>query len=246
MVDPKDVCKGIEGAEVHTKPFIHLCLSNVFTDEDYHEILRFLPSSDEYVELRHKDAKLPDNTYSRLEFELTRDRLERLDVNHSRYWNDFTRALHHPSIARAFETKFMEAGCKVKLETNTILRLSLARDFPGYFIRPHQDIPSKLLTVQIYLPRDNKTAELGTNFYRIDEERVLRKDASVPFMMNSGYAFPVSEESWHGVDAIPPGVQERNSLMLVWYVDNAMAKLGATARQLLRSFSQVMHRIDQE
>ena len=131
--------------------------------------MRLLPLSDDYVELRHKDAKLPDNTFSRLEFPITHEQLERLDDEHCRCWSDFASTLNHPSVANAFMEKFAELDLHVSLVGRTSLRLSLVRDFPGYRIRPHQDIPSKILTAQIYLPQDDRHPELGTNFYTRDE-----------------------------------------------------------------------------
>ena len=63
-------------------------------------------------------------------------------------------------------------------------------------------------------------------FYRRGDSGLLEIDSTVPYLPNSGYAFPVTEGSWHGVDPIPPGAPPRDSLMLIWYVDGAWKKLG--------------------
>ncbi len=234
MIESKDIVQAIRAAAAHSRPFPHLRLSDVFGGEDYREILRLLPPRHAYSELRHKDARLPDGTYSRLEFSLTLERMERLDRDRRRFWAGVADALRHPDIAREFAARFAELGCQVPIESGSVLRLSLTRDFPGYSIRPHQDIPSKLLTVQIYLPPDDRGSAMGTNFYRRGAAKVLERDVSVPYLPNTGYAFAVTENSWHGVDTIPPGAPDRDSLMLVWNAEGAAAKLATSARLTLR------------
>ncbi len=235
MIDSTDILKAIEASVVYTRPFTHLRLSDVFKQDDYPEILRLLPSSSDYAELRHKDAKMPDNSYSRLEFLLTDEQIERLDSERRQFWLNVKCILDHPGIADSFMKKFSAIEFNAPLKGRVILRLSLVRDLPGYFIRPHQDIPSKLLTTQIYLPQDDRWSELGTNLYTRDQVGKFKTDVAVPFLPNSGYAFPVSKNSWHGVDVIPSEATERNSLMMVWYVDGPVATLMAKARHVLRS-----------
>lgn len=234
MIRAADIIQAVGAAQLRSRPFPHLRLSCVFGKEEYRDIRRLLPGNADYAELRHKDARLPDGTFSRLEFQLTGERLARLDPNRRRYWSEFAAALRHGNVARAFAARFAELKCDVPLEKGSTLRLSLVRDFPGYFIRPHQDVPSKLLTVQIYLPQDDGESDRGTIFYRRGDSGLLEIDSTVPYLPNSGYAFPVTEGSWHGVDPIPPGAPPRDSLMLVWYVEGAWKKLEAAARQARR------------
>ena len=237
MIESRDIVQAVRAAVAHSRPFPHLRLSDVFGGEDYREVLRLLPPRHAYAELRHKDAKLPDGTYSRLEFPLTLERMERLDRDRRRFWAGIADALRHPDIAREFAARFAELGCSSlppPPETGSVLRMSLVRDRPGYSIRPHQDIPSKLLTAQIYLPGDDSGVERGTDFYNRGESGVLELDTTIPYLPNSGYAFPVTDNSWHGVRTIPAGAPDRDSLMLVWYVEGALARLGAAARQVWR------------
>lgn len=233
MIRADDIVGAISRAAALSRPFPHLRLSPVFGEDDYRELLRLLPPTDVYDELRHKDAKLPDGSYTRLEFPLSLERLQRLDDDRRRYWSGFADEFRHPYVARAFAAKFAEFTPLPHIENGSALRLSLVRDFPGYFIRPHQDIPSKLLTAQFYLPRDDRAAAMGTDFYR-REAGELKWDCAVPYLPNTGYAFAVTENSWHGVNTIPPETPARDSLMLVWYVDGPRAKLSAAVRRTLR------------
>ena len=240
MIGTEELTKVIRAAIVQSRPFPHMRLTRIFCEKDYDDILRHLPSANDYEELRHKDAKQPGGAYTRLEFPLTQERLQRLPPDQCLYWSTLADALRHPDIATAFSSKFAELGCRVPIKAGSILRLVLVRDSPGYFIRPHQDIPSKLLTAQFYLPRDERGATMGTNFYRRCKAGTLERDVIVPFLPNTGYAFPVTDESWHGVDIIPPGAPVRDSLMLIWYVGGA-AKLGAEFRRVLRWFRPIRH-----
>lgn len=63
-----------------------------------------------------------------------------------------------------------------------------------------------------------------------------KKEVAVPFLPNSGYAFPASKNSWHGVDVIPHGAPIRNSLMMVWYVDGIVGKIVAKVRNVSWKF----------
>jgi hypothetical protein len=105
-------------------------------------------------------------------------------------------------------------------------RPTILRDFSGYWIVPHPDSPAKIVTVQIYLPRDESQRSLGTTFYRrtMFDPRILlslshlfKPVAEIPFLPNSGYMFPVGRRSWHGRPEVPAGSGERNSILLVYY-----------------------------
>ena len=234
MIQVGDITRAVRSAPLRLRPFPHLRLSRVFGEEDYLNLRRLLPRDDHFVELRHKDARRPDGTFTRLEFRLTGERLAGLDPDRRRFWSELAATLQRADVARAFAARLADLDCDLSLEKGSILRPSLVRDLPGYFIRPHQDVPSKLLTAQIYLPPGNRQSDLGTHFYRCGDAGRLEIDSTVPYLPNSGYAFPVTEGSWHGVDPIPPGAPPRDSLMLVWYVDGAWKKLGAAARQARR------------
>ena len=46
----------------------------------------------------------------------------------------------------------------------------------------------------------------------------FQKIRSLEFLPNTGYAFPVTAESWHSVEQMNDSDGERNSLMLIYYV----------------------------
>lgn len=236
MVETERIVQAIQAAPLNPRPFNHLVLNRIFAEETFRGLVGRLPQVSLYAELRHKDAILPDGSCARLEFLLTEENLRTLEGPCRRFWTDVADALRHPRVKDAFATKFAVdiAGRSIPADARTSLRISLLRDLPGYVIRPHQDAPRKLITAQFYLPADCSQVHLGTSLYR----RVgggLEKLVTLPFVPNTGYAFAVSPDSWHGVDRIPAGEPPRNSLMLIWYLDAEWQKLRASAAQMARS-----------
>ena len=141
------------------------------------------------------------------------------------FWSRIRDELSSPEIRRALEVHFgklleaerFPAGLPI-LEPVPIL----VRDFPGYAIRAHTDVFSKVFTVQIYLPADSSRPEIGTSFLEpISEDPKAPEDfrevRRAQFLPGAGYAFPVHARSWHRVGALAPG-PPRESLMVLFYV----------------------------
>lgn len=238
MIRAGEIAQVISDSPLISQPFDHLKLKDIFPEAVYRSLLDHLPESSQYIELRHEDARLPDGNYARLEFELTNENLWRLDGARRRFLEGLANTLRSPDIRQAFATKFATAihGRSVPPNARTTLRLSLIRDLPGYTISPHQDIPRKLITVQFYLPSGSHQSHFGTTFYRATDSG-LERAVTLPFLPNSGYAFPVTTNSWHGVDPIETDTP-RNSLMLIWYLDDGYLKLRALAEQAVNSVSR--------
>lgn len=237
MIRSHWLVRAIREAPLKQRPFDHVALGPVFPEDAYRSLLEHLPRSSDYAELRHKDALRRDGTSCRLEFLLTNERLRKLDRTRRRFWTPAAQAFRDPAIVETLAKTFAAAVARRSLPPlpRTALRLSLLRDLPGYTIAPHEDIPVKLFTMQLYLPRDERQRHLGTSFYRRAETARLKKSATLPFLPNSGYSFPVTRNSWHGVDRIPPAEAARDSLMFIWYLDGRWEKLSAKAEQAVRS-----------
>jgi hypothetical protein len=93
----------------------------------------------------------------------------------------------------------------------------LFRDFSGYKINPHPDSSKKACTVQFYLPSDNSQVELGTSFYD-QNGGTFDEIIKIPFLPNTGYAFKVTENSYHGAN-LPKFTKPRDTLILTYYKD---------------------------
>ena len=232
--------RAIQAAPLNEDPFDHVALNSVFQEETYRNMVDHLPPTERYVALRHKDAKLPDGSYARVEFQLTDRNLQSLNGLGRRVWTAVAEAMRHPDVERVLTVKFAAAiaGRSINPTPRTSLRMSLLRDLPGFFLRPHQDIPRKLITAQFYLPVHGSHRDLGTSLHRRADTcdgGGLERVKTVPFLPNTGYAFTATAASWHSVDPIPAGVNARDSLMLIWYLDGAWLSFRASSEQAARS-----------
>jgi hypothetical protein len=109
-------------------------------------------------------------------------------------------------------------------------KASLFRDTDGYEIAPHPDGRAKIVTMQLYLPRDRSQLDLGTALYKRRFKSLkglyswhgrFEKVKQFMFQPNSGYAFAVSnslrKKSWHGREHLPDGCGTRNTLLCIYF-----------------------------
>lgn len=82
----------------------------------------------------------------------------------------------------------------------------LIEDAPGYRIRRHTDCAGKVISAQVYLGNDAEGVILQTR------DGVLTKQ--IPYRVHHGYAFKVTDQSWHRV-AVSKVV--RRSIQLIFY-----------------------------
>ena len=77
----------------------------------------------------------------------------------------------------------------------SFVRLEVLRDTKSFWLKPHCDIPEKLISSLIYINDTNEYKSLGTDLY--DED--LNHVRTVPFLHNLGYIF-AGPNKWHGVE----------------------------------------------
>lgn len=115
------------------------------------------------------------------------------------------------------------------------------RDTEDYEILPHRDTMYKLVTMQLYLPKDFNMRDKGTSLFvpaDIPEREInplavksvwetFKEVKRFDFVPNSAYAFVVSKgpkyPSWHGVRKLSEFKGERNTLMVI-YENRLMGK----------------------
>jgi len=95
----------------------------------------------------------------------------------------------------------------------------LTRDVPGYHIPPHTDTEWKGITVQLFLPKDDANADVGTLLHERRPDGSLSKRTQMRFAPNTGYAFAVGDDTWHSVDPVHHRVKSRDSILLTYFVD---------------------------
>ena len=75
------------------------------------------------------------------------------------------------------------------------VRLEVLNDTKGFYLKPHCDIPEKLISSLIYINQTGENVNLGTDLYNQD----LALIDTVPFWHNYGYIFH-GPNKWHGME----------------------------------------------
>jgi hypothetical protein len=239
----------LAAARVDPDPFSHIALGGVFPDELYDDLLANLPPIDHYypdnpkkygrAAARIGEQARPDGLDApqscRYLLPLSDDNVARLPEPAQALWGGVQRALMSDDVRRAIFNLFADDLCRrFRTPPDGLASLaayprpSLVRDLSGYWIEPHPDSPAKIVTVQFYLARDARQQALGTSLYRrhlfdprnlLSLEHLFEKVRQMPFLPNSGYAFPVGRRSWHGREEVPEALGERHSLLLFYFRD---------------------------
>ena len=79
--------------------------------------------------------------------------------------------------------------------SNSYVRVEVICDREGFWLKPHCDIPEKLISSLIYINDTAEDISLGTDLY--NEQLELKH--TVPFWHNFGYIFH-GPNKWHGME----------------------------------------------
>jgi hypothetical protein len=233
-----NVLAAVTASPLQSKPFEYIYMEQVFAPDFYRRMLDALPDTRRYRELKHEDAMQADGHSARRKFYLYPEHLWFLPAKDRAVWRRVSRAMLSDDTQDAFKRKF-----KTVIERRfgrSIDKLwffpspILVRDFGGYRIGIHCDSPNKAITVQFYLPRDERQAHLGTVFHDGRDGEAALRTHTLGFRPATGYAFPVvADHSWHSVARTSPEDGVRDSLMLTYYVhDNWKSALEEWARRV--------------
>ena len=209
-------------AEYDETPFPHLRLSEFFPAEHYRALLTNPVDARLFRPLKQRDALKPGGGSTRMKFDLLPESLRRLSGPLHELWATTgaaltSRALSHAVFARLrgpLERRFARPIDRLRLSPEPVL----LRDSPGYQISNHSDSPRKGITLQVYLAEDAGRPHLGTCFHRSGEKGTGSLDRVIPYVPNSGYAFPVQSNSFHSVQRTAEEDGLRLSLILTWMV----------------------------
>ena len=219
----------VDRSKVRKKPFDHIYMERVLDPATYDALLSAMPDRSRYHDLKHHDAVRRDGSSTRLRMYLYPELLRRLSEEQRRVWLPVARALCSKELELAFKRKFRRAleerfgkpAEKIGVYPVPIL----LRDQPGYRIGIHSDVRKKAITVQFYLPRDDRQRHIGTIFHESNEGPGAERTTQMPFMPSTGYAFPVSlTKSWHSAATTAPEDGERVSMMVTYYVADSLAR----------------------
>lgn len=212
----------IDEARVVQDPFLHLEFDRVFPDDVYQAMVAHMPSAADYRPMSGR-VKTTGANPTRVKIDLFPELLRHLRGEKRRVWNLVGKVLCSravkeslvrrlaPGLSRRFGREYLDVGMyPVPI---------LTRDIPGYSISPHTDTMWKGITVQFYLPSDDRAPHVGTVFHSKLPDGSLTRRSQMRFVPNSGYAFAVGDDTWHSADEVGPEVQSRDSILLTYFVD---------------------------
>ena len=224
------VVKAVDAAPRSDDPFLHLTFTGVFPDDVYAEMLDAMPSSSDYRALPGRGGSnlRADGSSTRVKIDLFREYIRHLPRTQQKVWDVVGHALCSKPVRDAFvgrlapglEHRFGTGYASVGMYPIPIL----TRDIPGYRIKPHTDTHWKGITVQLYLPRDEAWTDIGTIFHGRENGKLTRAK-QMRFAPNSGYAFAVTDKSWHSADPVHERVTTRNSILLTYFVDKGPVRI---------------------
>jgi hypothetical protein len=220
------IVEAVRNARENDAPFHHLRLERVFPDDFYAGMLRTMPDERDYRRMsgRSKIASSPtDGKPTRTKIDLFPEYIRHLPSEKLRVWKMVGQILCAPILADAFRAR-LGPGLRRRFGDNfdsvAMYPLpSLTRDIPGYRIYPHTDTLWKGITVQLYLPPDDSVSHVGTIFHESLPNGQQPKKTQIPFAPNTGYAFAVTDNSWHSADPVGSEVTTRDSILLTYLVD---------------------------
>lgn len=219
------VVSAIESAAASDTPFHHLQIRDVFPADVYAAMLEAMPEARDYRRMsgRAREAKV-----TRTKIDLFPECIRHLPKAKRGVWDVVGEALCSAPVREAWrkrlapglERRFGGVYREVPMYPVPIL----TRDIAGYKIGVHPDTRWKGMTIQLYLPRDESIAHVGTIFNRKVGEKKYEVAQRMSFSPNTGYAFAVGPDTYHSVDVVGPEVNTRDSILLTYFVDQTFVQ----------------------
>lgn len=225
------IVANIDAGQVVEAPFFHLEFDRVFPDDAYAEMIAAMPSGADYRPLpgRNKGNVREDGTVTRVKVDLFPEYIRHFPAAKRGIWEKVGRALTSAEVKAAFMRR-LAPGLEKRFgadhaATGMYPIPVLTRDIPGYRITPHTDTHWKGITVQLYLPRDDRHTNIGTIFHERLPDGTMPKTRQMRFAPNTGYAFAVGGDTWHSADPVGPEVDTRDSILLTYFVDQGALRI---------------------
>jgi hypothetical protein len=215
----------VKRARLVETPFTHLEMKNIFPDDVYAAMVATMPESADFrpMSARRNTTRRQDGTPTRFKIDLLPEQAWRLPAEKRKVWGPVGRALCSAEVRAAFVER-LTPGIEHRLgpgfsPVGFYPIPILTRDISGYAIQTHTDTHRKAITVQIYLPRDDRIAHVGTVFHVRNADGTMRRATQLKFSPNTGYAFAPWDDTWHSVDPVGPEVDTRDSILLTYFHD---------------------------
>jgi len=224
-------------------PFPCFTVDRLFDWNFYHQLIKNLPSKEEYVQTRAERTSNQFAYESRTKIALTdQDQLARIDPQKKQIWQElagFFQSDHFITTLFMKYKPFLKERYGDALRFEPKVRLELIRDCTGYRINPHTDATHKIFTSLIYLPKQLTDLDLGTSIYR-HENPDFRCEAGgqydpmkqsfheifrAPYQPGRMFSFMKTDNSFHGREPIERENVERN--LMICTVQHGQAFIGS-------------------
>lgn len=193
----------ISNTTVYSYPFKYIYINQIFPDYFYDEMMANLPGNEYYS--KTMDAE-------RIALSFVQHDLDRLPETQKMFWSSFAKWINSEEFAITMAKKM---GLPEIIDGETAIyepSCSLTRSWQGYDLPPHTDIATKMLSMLIYMVKDESHKDLGTAIF-LPKERDFECDGTsarhpyhyfehlktLEFKPNTLSAFCRSRQSFHGV-----------------------------------------------
>ena len=234
-------------------PYPHLYVRDVFPEDYYARLRANLPSAPQFRTLTSLGRVHEGYPETRLVVPLTREQTERFEPEQRTFWQELAGWMLGPLFGQLMLAKF---GAYLQqrfqdLRTQSFVDEALiVRDRTQYFLGPHTDSTSKVLSFLFYLPPDASMAPLGTSLYVPKDPRftcpggphhdfaLFRRVCTMEYLPNTLFAFMKTPDSFHGVEPITQPDVQRDLLLYDIRVAQAQppVQAGAAASPVKFSF----------
>jgi hypothetical protein len=188
----------IETSQRHETPYRHWYLERCLPEEALNDILALpFPAPDLGGVSGKRELHNPSRKYFDSE---NRQRFPVCDA--------FCRAFHDRRVTQRISSHF---GSKLG---GTYLRVEFAQDTDGFWLEPHTDLGVKVFTMLLYVSKDPRHCDLGTDVYDAEKRHVGR----MPFRANTAMVFVPSNITYHGFE--PRKIEGVRKSVIVNYVTN--------------------------
>ena len=176
----------LDNIEAFESPFKHWQIKKCIDDSTLKEIsFCSLPAG----ERAYDGTRAADHTGKGLDGKL---RLF-IDKNNSKYYPNLTKLIKN---LQKFELSNKLSSILNKDLSNSYVRLEVIGDKKGFWLKPHKDIPEKLMTMMIWANPYNESDILGTDLYN-DNLKIVK---TIKYEHNKGYFFASGKDTWHGLE----------------------------------------------
>jgi len=216
----------INKVKVSQTPTPYCYIKNIFPEDYYQEILANFPNKKNMIPLNETGRASYKDRYVVL---MNDEDLAKLPKTQKQFWQECTSWLYSPEFTNAMIEKFENPLLKRFKQKTLNLKITgdglITNDQTNYSISPHTDVEPRIFSALFYCPKDDSQKHLGTSLYK-PKKLNFKSDGSkhlpledftkiktMNFLPNTLFAFPRTDQSFHGVEKIIEPNSERQSII---------------------------------